>query len=299
MNRISDLMEPSDCLVGPGVQLFLGAADDCTDRVQLNSGTIAAPTATTGEAYEDDAIIPRAGWRDPTVADRKTLIAESCPSFSGNAISVLRLPSELLDPFRPLRIAAAKYRSREMFLPIIGSEDCSRATDAVIAYLQDRLAEKGTHPLGGLQIDRWISTRPPGLQTLTVNPATHARVGLHIDSWDEHDLELGRREYSPNRVCINLGSEDRFFVYLNTPIGQMYKAVKRKSKSSICDYGPSAIATEFMRSFPSHPVVRLRLRPGEAYVAPTENIVHDGSSIDMNAMDVALLIRGRFSLLPG
>jgi hypothetical protein len=55
---------------------------------------------------------------------------------------------------------------------------------------------------------------------------------------------------------------------------------------------------DFMTLFPSYPVVRVRIHPGEAYVAPTENILHDGSSIDMNAMDITFSIRGRFSLSP-
>jgi hypothetical protein len=76
----------------------------------------------------------------------------------------------------------------------------------------------------------------------------------------------------------------------------MYDLVKHNKSSPACGYGPSAIARDFMRAFPSYPAVRLRIRPGEAYIAPTENIAHDGSTIGMDAMDITLTVIGRFSL---
>ena len=39
----------------------------------------------------------------------------------------------------------------------------------------------------------------------------------------------------------------------------------------------SLIGREFMERFPDVPVVRCRIGPGDAYIAPTENLVHDGS----------------------
>src|SRR5688572_7475990 len=44
----------------------------------------------------------------------------------------------------------------------------------------------------------------------------------------------------------------------------------------------------FMRRFPTCPVVRLRVRPGEAYVAPTENLLHDGSREGRSWLDLPL-----------
>jgi len=240
------------------------------------------------------------------MADRSALIAESCPPHYGNAISLIRLPSQLLDPFRSLRAAAAAHRSTEQLLPVIGSEDCSKGTDAILAYLQQRFERSTTDEHCGLQ--DWIRLRPPSLQTVSVDPdtvivdlGTQALVGLHVDSWYRREFALTRREHAPNRVCVNLGSTDRFFLFVNVSVGQMYNVVKDKDRNSACGedtttVGPSSVARDFMRSFPSYPVVRVRVRPGEAYVAPTENIAHDGSSIDMNAMDVTLSIRGRFKL---
>jgi hypothetical protein len=296
--RVGNHVESFDHAIRPGVVLFLGDTDDSTERVQLSSGTIAAPDATPAGQYEDGARIPRPKWRNLTTADRQTLIAQSCPESYGTAISVVRLPPQLLEPFASLRDASAECRSEKELSPIINSKNCTQGTDAVIAHLQQHFQHPDGRALGAFHMDRWIDARPPGLPSVTAEGSTGALVGLHVDSWSRLDYGLSYREHAPNRVCVNLASEDRFFLFLNIPIGQIYELMKDETAKSLCASRPSVAATEFMRSFPFYPVVRVRIRPGEAYIAPPENIAHDGSSINKNAMDVTLSIRGRFTLCP-
>ena len=54
----------------------------------------------------------------------------------------------------------------------------------------------------------------------------------------------------------------------------------------------TVLARQFMEQFPDVPVIRCRLAPGEAYVAPTENLVHDGSSVGQSDIDEQFTIRG-------
>jgi hypothetical protein len=53
------------------------------------------------------------------------------------------------------------------------------------------------------------------------------------------------------------------------------------------------IARDFMRHYNDYPVVRVMIRPGEAYLAPTENIIHDGSSANKNLRDLHITWRGK------
>jgi hypothetical protein len=271
-----------DRTIRPGVRLFLGGADACADRVQLSAGTIAAPARTTGLFYRDGARIPRPSWRSLTPDDQKALIAESCPALYGTAISVVRIPSQLLYPFRGLRAAAAEYRSMDKLFAIISSGAAAHGISAISDYLRDffqpSTVEDDCVPEGG------ILPRPPGLETVSVDTDRHAFLGLHVDNC--YDFALDRREYSPNRACVNLGSEDRFFLFMNISLRQMCKLMNDDLSGE----------KMFMARFSSYPVVRVRIHPGEAYIAPTENIVHDGSSIDMNTTDITLSFRGRFNL---
>ena len=168
-------------------------------------------------------------------------------------------------------------------LALIGSAECVAGTEAIRTHLRAEFLDANDDDDA---LEGGLSAHLPRLQTVTANPKSRAFVGLHIDNF--YSFPLDRREYSPNRVCINLGSEDRFLLYLNIPMAPIYGLMQNKSGAE----------KEFMRAFPSYPVVRLRVRPGEAYVAPTENIVHDGSSADMAGMDLAFSVRGRLSLCP-
>ena len=56
----------------------------------------------------------------------------------------------------------------------------------------------------------------------------------------------------------------------------------------------TALAREFMTLYPQYPVIRVQVRPGEAYLAPTDNLVHDGSSVDMTEEDRNLTFLGEF-----
>ena len=46
---------------------------------------------------------------------------------------------------------------------------------------------------------------------------------------------------------------------------------------------------------PTYPVVAIEIAPGEAYIAPTEDLIHDGCSEGMKNNDVCLTMLGYFS----
>ena len=205
-------MESLGCALRSGVVLFLGGVDDCPDRVQVSSGTVAAPVGTSAGVYESGAMIPRSDWRGLTSADREVLIAESCPQFSGTAISVIRLPSELLEAFGSLREAAVECRPREQVLALIGGAECVAATEAAKTYLRQHFLAAND---GDDELHSGFWVRPAGLRTVGMDPETEALVGLHVDSWYRREFGLDRREQAPNHFCLNLGSQERFFVFVN------------------------------------------------------------------------------------
>jgi hypothetical protein len=53
-----------------------------------------------------------------------------------------------------------------------------------------------------------------------------------------------------------------------------------------------------MQLYPTYPVVRLRIGPGEGYIAPTENVIHDGSTIGMTKWDLYLTMLDYFGPWP-
>jgi hypothetical protein len=50
-----------------------------------------------------------------------------------------------------------------------------------------------------------------------------------------------------------------------------------------------------MRSWPDYPAIRLQVNPGEAYILPTDNMVHDASTEGSIFPDINLTYLGRFT----
>ena len=50
-----------------------------------------------------------------------------------------------------------------------------------------------------------------------------------------------------------------------------------------------------MRSCPNYPVARLRIDPGEAYILPTDNLIHDASTEGTRCPDITLTFLGFFT----
>jgi hypothetical protein len=49
-----------------------------------------------------------------------------------------------------------------------------------------------------------------------------------------------------------------------------------------------------MEAFPSYPVLRLEIRPGEAYIAPTEIVIHDATTMGKEFTDATFTVLGNF-----
>ncbi len=49
-----------------------------------------------------------------------------------------------------------------------------------------------------------------------------------------------------------------------------------------------------MKRYPDYPVIKVRVAPGEAYIAPTENMIHDGSTVGKQYPDIHLTLFGYF-----
>ncbi len=95
----------------------------------------------------------------------------------------------------------------------------------------------------------------------------------------------------PVRICINLGLESRHFLFC-APL------VSRLALLPDCAELPTAYAVvqRVLASCSSLPVYRLEVRPGEMYLAPTFDIIHDATSLPKSRPDVSFSAIGQFTL---
>ncbi|MGW5689127.1 hypothetical protein [Nonomuraea sp. NPDC003754] len=150
-------------------------------------------------------------------------------------------------------------------LPVFASDDLQVRVDAATAL----------DPLDG----RWPRRRlacaasRAGLLTSTEDSTTGHRIGLHVDNFDR--LPYSARQNSRRRLCLNLGPGTRYLLVGDRDIKEICRVIGH-------DQGGYCPHTDDLRRYVAegHPLrcLRIRLQPGQGYIAPTEFLPHDGST---------------------
>lgn len=244
--------------------------------VHLSQGIcLAQTTDDTAPYYVHGARVPVPNWRLPTQEESAAMWSK-VPPPAHCGVGLVRL-------LGPGLIRLVESRSDVFVL----AEDAATLDHPLTRMLLDFIVK------AGICISRLHSARigrdEPGRITMTKAVDANARIGLHLDHWDRQPLD--RLESCTNRISINLGPADRYFVFVNRTARGMLTMLQQDGTDSVRDV--DVIGKAFMAAFPDYPVIRIRLRPGEAYIAPTENILHDGSSTEVRTVNRYLSIRGR------
>jgi hypothetical protein len=247
---------------------------ESSNRIELSSGTRLAgmreiTNLVHGTAYEEGARLPREPWRLATKEEYEGLVVAEAPSDMATSVAIVKLPGEFSDDRRQaIRSGNPESREINLFRPL-----------RTICQLGEPLHCHG------------LNQQPGNLKTATINRDVGRYIGLHVDIWDR--CKIDSLHLATNRICVNVGQDDRYFLFLpislmaiasvlSRVIGPDWKVPRRHTD----------IARQFMEQFPDTPVIRCRLAPGEAYIAPTENLVHDGSSVGQSDIDELFTLRG-------
>jgi len=282
-----------------GTQLFIDSTQPLkTSRVMLNSGVIPANELEIDQQqYYRNGFIPKNDWRAATLAEEKTLFLDKQhwkreAWNSGSSIGIVHLPDSAI---KPLVEILDQSRKRITVLP----EEYKMAIQFLRTNSVSLLNNLNLYCLSNSQVEIvGIHSASPGLRTITCNdPNTESRqyIGLHLDSWARAPLR--RRHQSQNRLCINLGIEDRHFLFINLTMMDMFRALGLSDPKDIYQhYRAVNLGNAFMMKYPNYPVIRLTVAPQEAYIAPTENIIHDATSDGKKYSDITLHMMGRFGI---
>lgn len=257
-----------------GIPLIGSAAD--YDRIRVGRGT---QIAEMSHNYQRGAVIPLQTWRKPSTTEIQILKARLLDSLRG-FVSVIDcdVPS-VRDVRNKLRFRTSLDYPRK--IRNISRTECEnilrdlRTHSGLVSTLSDSLG---------------IFAGPAGQETATVETGTHEKIGLHIDSWS--GLALAQRMIAPSRICINLGTQSRDFLFVNLPVSEMKAEVPNLRPPA----GLTGIARSFLQTFPRYPLVSITIHPLEAYLAPTDNMIHDASTLRMNNVDFSLVILGAFEV---
>jgi hypothetical protein len=262
-----------------------GLLRQCPGRLALSSGTQPANSLALS-GYRDNAFVPRGPWRRPGRAELRLLVATGPPANIGSHVTLVRVPDQVMAHFDALRNTIRSCNSLGELHAWVRQHPCTTGRDALLEFARAYL--RSEHPLleGAA-----ITCTATDLPTSTTD-GTGVHVGLHVDNWYRAKLE--ERENASNRISINLGVKPRFLLYINLPLAAIGALAAEQfafdSRVSDTQHGLRQV---FMSCCGSYPVVRVRLNPGEGYIAPTENMIHDACMSDDNAIDLQFCVRGR------
>lgn len=275
---------------------------DRQPRLWIDSGTVSCQKFAPTQEYSKDAFVPLEDWRELSPEEQSLLYASTAskPKDNSHHVGIIKIPESVLEPLEDLGasfIATPQDCQRFTQEPLYPKAIQSIAKFASLLSKDDRPFKIHT-----------ITTNPPGLPTVTYDRVRHCYIGLHLDSWDK--LSLDKRHLSTNRICINLGLEDRYFLFIDLSLLKMFEFARYGSDNSrescweervlhpseLAQIDPTSIRKLFLERYPNYPVIKVRVSPGEAYIAPTENTIHDASTLGKKFCDVILTIRGHFRL---
>ncbi|WP_372407153.1 hypothetical protein [Streptomyces luteireticuli] len=132
-------------------------------------------------------------------------------------------------------------------------------------------------------------TNPGDARTTTEDPATGRRLGLHVDNWDR--LPYGARGDGRRRLCLNLGPGTRYFLLGDRDIEEIYRLVHPDPEHH---YPHTDDVRRYVTQGRPLQCLRIRLEPGDGYLAPTELLPHDGSTLGGKQSSTAAFWLGRW-----
>jgi hypothetical protein len=263
---------PSFAPCHPDIRIYVSpGCERDSDRFSISAGSRAVDALEEhAMRYEDLARLPNEPWRAISDSEAGLLTTNAAPSDMAHTVSIIQLP----EPFQRPQHSVFEEAS----LPAL-----FQSIDRV-AVIDEPIDVVG------------LTENPVDLQTVTFNEEIERFIGLHIDNWG--GTALLDRNRLPNRLCVNLGSSSRYFLFVPCTLLAMVDVLTQH-------FGPNwqpphrltSVGRIFLAQFPNYPVVRCKVFPGEAYIAPTENLVHDASSIGHGGKeDRQFTLRGNITL---
>ncbi len=136
-----------------------------------------------------------------------------------------------------------------------------------------------------------VESSPPNALTTTINPKTRLRHALHPDNWDALPLAV-RLARSRRRLAINLGPGPRYLLIAFPDVIEISRTLRPADDQHI----PRAVdVRDYARHYRTAMTVHwLRIDPGEAYLAPTELVAHDGSTLNVHQPSDIAFYLGRW-----
>jgi len=272
------------------------------DAVQINSGVVHHSAHNGSQVnyedfsfmplYIDEAYIPKRDWRALKPSEQRKLTGMENLKDHNN-IYLGELPEKAKTYIKEIDFSTCT--SRDDVMQRFGEhKELTMALNTELSnFLQTISNDKPFHL-------HCITANLPNVEMVACDiTRLHANftipekkyMGMHNDGTQFMTLHTTYKH--GNRICINLGSETRYFLYINLSMIQVHNMLKKVTDISKVDV--YNVAETFFKYFPDYPVIRMRQEPGHYYIAPTDNCFHDGSTLGNTQLDINMVYFGSFT----
>ncbi|MEC8678484.1 MAG: hypothetical protein VXX85_06495 [Candidatus Margulisiibacteriota bacterium] len=265
------------------------------DRIKINSGSFCFNAASASHEtkkkilnfkYLKHSYVPNIDFRSLSNEELK-LISEDFTYSKHNSIKIIKFNFDYLDQLIKL-----------------GLHDCK--THYELLLFQQKLEFESVYYDFMMSFEPYIEDvssvrfsplpfRPVGYLTASTDSRqNNSFVGLHFDTFSQSTFN--KRHFAENRLVANIGLETRYLLFINLTVADICEMLNIDIDST--NLSILELQHKFFDRFSDYPVFMLSIEPGEAYIAPTENIIHDGSTYFKQYCDIAAVILGQISCSP-
>lgn len=268
-----------------GIRLYDRHIKNIKDQISINTGVTPVKNVNPEIEYYSNAYLPNMDWRMLTDSEYKKISTSDADRKMFNTLGVGTIPDQLQDLFKKLDLneceslfeVPKKFQENETLIKEIN--------EATNVFLDEKSLESN------YKFHR-IARSLPNMQSTTfhhIGQNTFKYTGLHID---ESSLFTPHTAYkSGNRISINISTESRYLYFINLTLRQIYGEVQKKYTEQITSEN---IVEQFFSLYPEYPVLRLEIKPYQYYIAPTDNFIHDGTTLGNKEFDVTMVYVGVF-----
>lgn len=259
------------------------------ESIEINRGSVhhsAMEFAELDFPFRDNAFIPKSDWRKLDEHEKDLIISDQYQH--SDYLSIGKLPENLTDLIKSFDIHSLHEREVVFERLKENSEILELFNEKLNSFVEDLCPNTDTlefHRLSVIPSGRYVTS-------INLNMDDFEYIGLHIDHSTVFNIESAHA--SRNRMCINIGNEDRYLFVINLTLLQIKEMLSQVMDSNTLNV--ENISDCFFKYFPDYPVLKIRQRPFEYYIAPTDNCIHDGSTFENNYLDITATFLGNFEV---
>lgn len=273
------------------------------EAISINSGICHANAENIPEVNFNDvkftpifqlgAVLPKSDWQRLTPKELKTLKSDKNVSDS-KTIFLGDLPNSLVQKFKNIPLLNSK-KVEDIYDTFRIHQDLAKELNEDLNIFLNSISDNKPFDFRcfGVSFPNLLSVS--GVFThLSKNhkPTDVKYFGIHNDCSEEMSIYTTHK-YG-NRISINFGSQSRDFLFVNLSIIQAFNMIKKKDPNLLSDISLVNIPNKFFSLFPDYPIIKVKLKPYQYYIAPTNNCFHDGSTLGNNSLDMTMIFFGKF-----